>query len=51
MDWIIDNWPIALAAAGAFVIVAGLVKKLIKMAIFGIVLIVLGVVLLQVFAG
>ena len=45
MDWIIDNWPIALAAAGAFVIIFGLLKKLVKLAFIGLVLLVLGFVL------
>lgn len=51
MDWILDNWPITLAAVGAFVIVMGLIKKLIKIAVSGVVLIVLGVLLLQFVSG
>ncbi len=51
MDWIVDNWPVALAAAGILVIVFGLIKKLIKLAVFGIALIVAAVVLFAALSG
>lgn len=51
MDWIVENWPIVLAAIGIFVVVAGLIKKLVKLAIFGTVLVVGGFFLLQVLSS
>jgi|GEM_PF-3920753 len=34
MEWFSDNWPLALAAAAGIFVVTGIVKKLIKLAVF-----------------
>jgi len=33
-DWITQNWPLALAAAAGIFVVTGIIKKLVKLAVF-----------------
>ncbi len=33
MEWIVDNWPLALALAAVAFVIFGIVKRLIKLAV------------------
>lgn len=45
MEWIAENLTLVLAVVGVAIVVLGLVRKLIRLAITGVVLAVIGVVL------
>ncbi|MGB5759298.1 MAG: hypothetical protein WBM50_20460 [Acidimicrobiales bacterium] len=36
MNWFIDNWPLILVVLAMFIILAGLMRRVAKMAFFGL---------------
>ncbi|MGI9597928.1 MAG: hypothetical protein ACR2QK_17315 [Acidimicrobiales bacterium] len=38
MDWFADNWPLVLIALALFIVGAGLMRKVAKLAFFGVAL-------------
>lgn len=51
MEWFSDNWPMALVALGAFIIVSGIVRRLAKLAFLGIAVGVLGLIVWPMVSG
>ena len=45
MDWFADNWPMLLIALGVFIVLSGLIRKLAKLAFFGVAIGVLGLII------
>lgn len=45
MDWFANNWPMLLIALGIFVIVSGLMRRLARLAFFGVAIGVLGLII------
>ncbi len=45
MDWFADNWPVLLVALAIFIIGAGLMRKVAKLAFIGVAVGALGLVL------
>ncbi len=44
MNWFIDNWPLILVALALFIIVAGLIRRVAKLAFLGVAIGALGLV-------
>jgi hypothetical protein len=44
MDWFADNWPIVLIALAVFIIAAGMIRRVAKLAFIGVAIGALGLV-------
>jgi len=45
MDWFANNWPMLLIGIGVFIILSGVIRKVAKLAFFGIAVGVLGLII------